>query len=192
MECNVIHENIWMACWQSAKFLPSRFNNTPTVHTQKINQKCAINSVELHWFIQFLKDGFVTLQCVFFFALSQRKKSSFFVTFFQNVRICERMMCDWMNVFFGVCFFRIFFVMNLVVFFQTPSSCPLKNIMPSLIKCLICWQAQALHFLQNLWRPSEFKQSVTVHEKSRKAEPFNVLWKRVMKLIFRNCLIFNF
>jgi len=28
------------------------------------------------------------------------------------------------------------------------------------------------------------KQSVTVHEKSRKAEPFNVYWKRAMKLIF--------
>ena len=28
------------------------------------------------------------------------------------------------------------------------------------------------------------KQSVTVHEKSRKAEPFNVHWKRAMKLIF--------
>ena len=30
---------------------------------------------------------------------------------------------------------------------------------------------------------TQFKQSVTVHEKSRKAEPFNVHWKRVMKLI---------
>jgi len=29
-----------------------------------------------------------------------------------------------------------------------------------------------------------FKQSVTVHEKSRKAEPSNVHWKRAMKLIF--------
>ena len=27
-----------------------------------------------------------------------------------------------------------------------------------------------------------FKQSVTVHEKSRKAEPSNVHWKRAMKL----------
>ena len=31
---------------------------------------------------------------------------------------------------------------------------------------------------------SRFKQSVTVHEKSRKAEPFNVHWKRATKLIF--------
>jgi len=33
-------------------------------------------------------------------------------------------------------------------------------------------------------RNHAIKQSVTVHEKSRKAEPFNVHWKRAMKLIF--------
>ena len=31
---------------------------------------------------------------------------------------------------------------------------------------------------------TRFKQSITVHETSRKAEPFNVYWKRAMKLIF--------
>ena len=31
---------------------------------------------------------------------------------------------------------------------------------------------------------TRFKQSVTVHVKSRKAEPFNLHWKRAMKLIF--------
>ena len=31
---------------------------------------------------------------------------------------------------------------------------------------------------------TRFKQSVTFHEKSGKAEPFNVHWKRAMKLIF--------
>ena len=30
--------------------------------------------------------------------------------------------------------------------------------MPSLIKCLICWQAQSLHYLQNLWRPRELSR----------------------------------
>jgi len=32
-------------------------------------------------------------------------------------------------------------------------------------------------------RSHAIKQSVTVHEKSRKAEPFNVHWKRAMKPI---------
>jgi len=31
---------------------------------------------------------------------------------------------------------------------------------------------------------TRFKQRVTFHEKSRKAEPFKVHWKRAMKLIF--------
>jgi len=33
-------------------------------------------------------------------------------------------------------------------------------------------------------RSHAIKQSVTVHEKSKKAERFNILWKRAMKLIF--------
>jgi len=64
---------------------------------------------------------------------------------------------------------------------------------PVTAKKICVWQRSNRHFSSGdntrarWWMPERshaIKQSVTVHEKSRKAEPSNVQWKRAMKLIF--------